>query len=157
MSVQPGKVMSTVEEVPYTEELLDRLSTAFKLNRAESVCVARLLAEHDVALVDRKRERFLIDERVYEGALFRAGHWRRLAEAREPVPMILFCPSCGARHIDAADPASGWTNPPHRSHLCGVCSYQWRPADVPTVGVDAIATRGENDCPTEHIARRSET
>jgi hypothetical protein len=38
-----------------------------------------------------------------------------------------------------------WTNPPHRSHLCGACGCVWRPADVPTVGVKRIQTRGSRD------------
>ena len=38
-----------------------------------------------------------------------------------------------------------WTNPPHKSHLCFLCKCIWRPADVPTVGVESVATRGEKD------------
>jgi hypothetical protein len=49
----------------------------------------------------------------------------------------------------------GWTNPPHRSHLCHVCDLIWRPADVPTVGVAAIATRGADDSPSELAERPS--
>ncbi len=62
-----------------------------------------------------------------------------------PVAMILFCPSCGMQHIDAPDLEKGWDNPPHRSHLCGGCGHIWRPADVPTVGVDTIWTYSSND------------
>ncbi len=82
-----------------------------------------------------------------------------------PIPMVLFCPNCGMQHIDApardshapcatcsAPPAApcygsctAWTNPSHRSHLCAGCTHVWRPADVPTTGVEAIATRGKND------------
>jgi hypothetical protein len=38
-----------------------------------------------------------------------------------------------------------WNNPPHRSHFCHFCGETWRPADVPTVGVRAVQTRGEKD------------
>lgn len=73
-----------------------------------------------------------------------------------PIPMILLCPRCGKQHIDAPetrDVPSGdgfaevanWTNPPHRSHLCHECGCIWRPADVPTVGVVRIETRGKAD------------
>ncbi|MBR8189140.1 hypothetical protein [Burkholderia vietnamiensis] len=76
-----------------------------------------------------------------------------------PIPMLLFCPRCGEQHIDAPEPAdadidvdgtvitatSEWTNPPHRSHLCHACGIVWRPADVATVGVATIATRGTAD------------
>ncbi|WP_186163383.1 hypothetical protein [Burkholderia gladioli] len=80
-----------------------------------------------------------------------------------PIPMLLFCPQCGTQHIDAPENEPGqlisggpnagravspkvtWSNPPHRSHLCHACSCIWRPADVATVGVDAIETRGKAD------------
>lgn len=62
-----------------------------------------------------------------------------------PIPMMLFCPACGAQHVDAPDPAQHWDNPPHRSHLCGNCGVIWRPADVETVGVLQIETRSAAD------------
>lgn len=73
-----------------------------------------------------------------------------------PIDVVLYCPVCHAQHIDAPDDLhdvagdSGssvepWTNPPHRSHLCHHCKNVWRPADVPTNGVAAIATRGTTD------------
>lgn len=85
-----------------------------------------------------------------------------VAEA-EPIPMLLFCPVCGAQHVDAPEvepaqlisggPNAGrvvpwkvtWANPPHRSHLCHACGIVWRPADVATVGVEAIETSGKAD------------
>lgn len=65
----------------------------------------------------------------------------------DPIPMVLHCPGCGTQHLDGPNIDEGWTNPPHRSHLCAACHVVWRPADVPTVGVAAIATRGQNDTP----------
>lgn len=62
-----------------------------------------------------------------------------------PIPMILTCPCCRFRHIDAPEPERGWMNPPHKSHLCHGCGCIWRPADVPTNGVSEIATRGSDD------------
>ena len=59
--------------------------------------------------------------------------------------MILHCPKCGVQHIDAHDPAVGWDNPPHRSHLCQECGCIWRTADVHTTGVAKLATRGDAD------------
>src|SRR6185312_2507690 len=44
---------------------------------------------------------------------------------REPIPMVLHCPSCGAQHIDAPEPENGWDNPPHRSHSCHTCKTVW--------------------------------
>jgi hypothetical protein len=84
-----------------------------------------------------------------------------------PIDMVLHCPACGRQHIDAPEPhtrscltpgggtfddqcicpESRWTNPPHRSHLCDGCGHVWRPADVPTNGVEAITTKGQADSP----------
>jgi hypothetical protein len=61
----------------------------------------------------------------------------------QPIDMLLFCPKCGAQHID--EPEGDWDNPPHRSHLCHACRTIWRPADVPTNGVVAISSIGNAD------------
>lgn len=62
-----------------------------------------------------------------------------------PIPMILFCPVCQLQHIDAPNPKIGWTDPPHKSHECQGCKVVWRPCDLATTGVKAIATRGKAD------------
>jgi len=68
---------------------------------------------------------------------------RQLAQ---PIDMLLFCPVCGLQHVDAADERTpGWTNPPHKSHLCHGCGHIWRPSDRPTNGVVATKTHGERD------------
>ena len=69
-----------------------------------------------------------------------------------PIDMVLYCPNCGFQHVDKPGMSSEfddhtWTNPPHKSHLCHRCGHVWRPADVPTNGVAAITTRGQNDSP----------
>lgn len=79
------------------------------------------------------------------------------------INMIIFCPQCGLQHIDAPEDhkqdcqksdfahldkgctCDRWTNPSHKSHLCGYCNHVWRPADVPTNGVLEIRTRGQID------------
>ena len=48
-----------------------------------------------------------------------------------PVPLILFCPKCNTRHLDAGVMATT----PHRTHACQACGFLWAPAVVPTVGV----------------------
>ena len=72
-------------------------------------------------------------------------HWADGSRSEPPIPMVLFCPACGRQHVDMANPAEGWDNPSHRSHKCGACSHVWRPADVPTAGVETIATVGQVD------------
>lgn len=78
-----------------------------------------------------------------------------------PIDMVLHCPACGLQHIDAPEDADcdgevahslGWSNPPHRSHLCHGCGHVWRPADVPTNGVKAIQTKGKADSPIQSPA-----
>lgn len=68
----------------------------------------------------------------------------------QPIDMVLHCPKCGLQHIDAPDDRTpDWKNEPHRSHLCHnpACGYIWRPADVPTNGVQAVKTKGKADSP----------
>jgi rubredoxin len=49
----------------------------------------------------------------------------------ERVPMILFCPQCGQRHLDVGQ----WATRIHHTHACQSCGFVWRPAVVATVGV----------------------
>ena len=49
-----------------------------------------------------------------------------------PVPLILFCPMCHARHIDPPEMRE------HRTHACAGCGFLWAPAVVPTVGVQHL-------------------
>lgn len=85
-----------------------------------------------------------------------------------PIDMVLHCPACGLQHVDSPEPCKdcgdtgiavggldscpacigiSWANPPHRSHLCHGCGHIWRPADVPTNGVQAVKTVGKADSP----------
>lgn len=48
-----------------------------------------------------------------------------------PIPMLLWCPDCGARHVDEGE----WSKRVHHTHACQDCGMAWRPAAVPTVGV----------------------
>lgn len=48
-----------------------------------------------------------------------------------PTPMLLWCPSCGERHIDVGE----FATKVHHTHACQHCGMVWRPAIVATVGV----------------------
>jgi uncharacterized Zn finger protein len=48
-----------------------------------------------------------------------------------PIPMLLWCPNCGERHIDRGVFATKL----HHTHACQECGMVWRPAIVETVGV----------------------
>lgn len=56
--------------------------------------------------------------------------------AREaaPVPMLLWCPECRGRHIDEGE----FATKVHHTHACQHCGHVWRPAIVPTVGVQFL-------------------
>lgn len=51
-----------------------------------------------------------------------------------PIPMILTCPSCSERHIDDGE----FADKPHHTHACQSCGMCWRPAIVPTCGVQFL-------------------
>lgn len=48
--------------------------------------------------------------------------------------MILHCPECKARHVDAGE----FSTKPHHTHACQSCGLTWRPAIIPTVGVQFL-------------------
>jgi hypothetical protein len=51
-----------------------------------------------------------------------------------PIPMIIWCPSCSMRHIDEG----AFATKAHHTHACQGCGFVWRPAIVPTVGVQFL-------------------
>ena len=58
-----------------------------------------------------------------------------LIELRQaPIPMLLCCADCGARHIDRGE----FATKVHHTHACQECGNVWRPAVVPTVGVQFL-------------------
>ena len=52
-------------------------------------------------------------------------------EGFEPIPMLLWCPGCGERHIDEGE----FATKAHHTHACQTCGNVWRPAVVATRGV----------------------
>jgi rubredoxin len=56
------------------------------------------------------------------------------ASGQEPIPMLLWCPGCGARHIDKGE----FATKVHHTHACQTCGMVWRPAIVPTCGVQYL-------------------
>ncbi len=47
--------------------------------------------------------------------------------------MLLWCPGCGERHIEVE-----FANRIHHTHACQSCGMVWRPAVVPTYGVQFL-------------------
>ena len=54
--------------------------------------------------------------------------------ATEALPMLLWCPECGARHIDVGE----FATKVHHTHACQHCGMVWRPAIVATCGVQFL-------------------
>jgi rubredoxin len=52
----------------------------------------------------------------------------------DAVPIILYCPMCQFRHIDVGE----FAVKKHHTHACQNCGHCWRPAIVPTVGVQFL-------------------
>lgn len=59
---------------------------------------------------------------------------KRIDELSAPAPMLLWCPSCGERHIDVGE----FATKPHHTHACQACGMVWRPAVQCTVGVQFL-------------------
>lgn len=55
-------------------------------------------------------------------------------EAVAPIPMRIPCPSCHQLHIDKGR----FETEPHETHACQHCGMVWKPARVPTVGVQFL-------------------
>ncbi len=58
----------------------------------------------------------------------------KLAACADPIPMWLSCPRCGELHVDEGE----FAKKPHHTHSCQYCGLTWRPAVVPTVGVQFL-------------------
>lgn len=52
----------------------------------------------------------------------------------QPIPMLLWCPECCDRHIDEGE----FATKSHHTHACQKCGHVWRPAIVPTLGVQFL-------------------
>lgn len=57
-----------------------------------------------------------------------------MSETLGGVPMLLWCPECGKRHVDRGE----FVEKPHHTHACQHCGHVWRPAIVCTVGVQFL-------------------
>jgi hypothetical protein len=68
------------------------------------------------------------------------------------IPMLLACPICGARHIDEGEFATKL----HHTHACQNCGMVWRPAIVPTVGVQFLPGFGPKEKEAKVSSLRAE-
>lgn len=89
-----------------------------------SVCITRKMAD-DVRTVA---------EKIARCEQLQAAHVLGLDLVTKPVPMILTCPACNARHVDVGE----FATKVHHTHACQGCGMVWRPALVATVGVQFL-------------------
>lgn len=59
------------------------------------------------------------------------GEQQKNDKCREAIPMLLWCPECKQRHVDAGE----FVTKLHHTHACQFCGHVWRPAVIATVGV----------------------
>lgn len=88
---------------------------------AEFIAEAR--TRWEVALDDNERLERRVAELTFEASV-----------GALPIPMLLWCPKCGERHIDRGE----FATKVHHSHSCQGCGLTWRPAIGPTVGVQFL-------------------
>lgn len=55
-----------------------------------------------------------------------------IREVLKTIPMLLWCPECGERHVDEEG------REPHKTHACQYCGMLWRPALLETNGVQFL-------------------
>ncbi len=63
------------------------------------------------------------------------------------IPMLLWCPECGVRHIDEGD----FATKKHHTHACQNCGHCWRPAIVATCGVRFLPGFKNDDVQNETV------
>jgi hypothetical protein len=87
-----------------------------------------------VQLADADRLSVLIVKDCLDAATDEGRIGEKARAAPPPIPMILHCPECGARHVDVGE----FGTKVHHTHSCQECGLTWRPAVVPTVGVQFL-------------------
>lgn len=96
--------------------------TSAALPPASAGSAADLVHDREAELVRKlNAQTFRADQLAHEVKV--------LTEA--PIPMLLTCPACNARHVDEGD----FATKVHHTHACQFCGMCWRPAVRPTCGV----------------------
>lgn len=103
-----------------------------RADRLESARHAGRVAECSACAV-KPGSPTLCSECLYNRALF-GDLTDQIARLSAPIQMLLTCPGCNARHIDAGE----FATKPHHTHACQACGMCWRPAVVATVGVQFL-------------------
>lgn len=117
------------------------------LHNALDIALAQYLQAHPGSLPSETSVMQLLEWHYEKMAAEPSQVWAD--PASKPIPMILHCPVCHARHIDEGE----FATKSHHSHACQNigCGNVWRPALVPTVGVLALPGF-KNDFPPRPLA-----
>ncbi len=97
-----------------------------RANAVEKKIEDLLVAAHGFDARLEEKTKLLDDQIGVNNALV-----EEVKRLQAPIPMIMFCPKCGGRHVDVG----AFAERPHHSHACQHCGVVWAPAVVPTVGV----------------------
>lgn len=122
------------ESIAAKDKQISKLVDEVEAMRASASLVAPTLEVRDekIAKLEKaKHDNEAELERIYDCLIERD---KTLTALRAPIPMILWCPMCSARHIDVGD----FATKPHHTHSCQGCGFTWRQSIVPTVGVQFL-------------------
>lgn len=68
----------------------------------------------------------------------------------DPIPMLLWCPQCSKRHVDAGE----FATKSHHTHACQHCGMVWRPAIQSTVGVEFLPGFKDSETPSLSVEQQ---
>lgn len=133
-------------DIAITEDLKAELTHEWN-RRAQPTAIAQLCAKPDKPF-PAPGEWFPVGVlghpmREYEPGKWESADWPSddWSSETKPVPLVLYCPECGAQHVDAGE----WATRPHKTHQCQSCKAEWRPFLYATVGVIDNAIQAKPD------------
>ena len=103
--------------------------------RADLRYVSKVLVDMGFPVEDKYRREHPIEPDDVDACFSIRERIMDALKAKEaPIPMLLWCPECGERHLDLGE----FAKKPHKDHACQSCGMVWRPAKVPTCGVQFL-------------------
>lgn len=108
-------------------ELLDDVSTAGDQFKPSTLEEFQAYYRHINEVVDKRFQ------------VMKVGRGERLIATeqpsqQQPLAIRVHCPECHKLHVDEGI----WSTKPHDTHSCQNCGLTWKPARVPTVGVQFL-------------------
>jgi hypothetical protein len=97
-------------------------------------CLVRTIHDLRSKLARAALSRHNVDGGIQPSEMLKAIESYGVVRDSSVVPMLLWCPACNARHVDVGE----FATKVHHTHACQSCGVVWRPAIVPTVGVQYL-------------------